>query len=101
MSPPLNDERGELHAIDKVNLLQVLKVLTDEFFSSSLITPPPRLRAKMSEVSSTDKICNEIETRLRDLDHVIQATNSRKTVQKASQEMSRLIELQRQPDRAA
>ena len=36
------DERGELHAIDKVNLLQVLKkVLTDEFFSSSLSTPPP------------------------------------------------------------
>ena len=55
----------------------------------------------MSEVSSTDKTCNEIETRLRELDQVIQATNSRKTVQKASQEMSRLIELQRQPDRAA
>lgn len=36
------DERGELHAIDKVNLLQVLKkVLTDEFFSSSLSTAPP------------------------------------------------------------
>jgi hypothetical protein len=31
------DERGELHSIDKINLLQVLKkVLTEEFFSSSL-----------------------------------------------------------------
>ena len=55
----------------------------------------------MSEVSSTVKSCNEIETRLRDLDRVIQASNSRKTVQKASQEMSRLIELKRQSDRAA
>ena len=36
------DERGELHTIDKINLLQVLKkVLTDEFFSSSLSTAPP------------------------------------------------------------
>ena len=31
------DERGELHSIDKINLLQVLKkVLTEEFFCSSL-----------------------------------------------------------------
>ena len=33
------DERGELHAIDKINLLQVLKkVLSDDFFSSPI--PP-------------------------------------------------------------
>lgn len=44
---------------------------------------------------------DEIEALLRTLEDVIQESNSRKTVQKASREMSRLRELQSERDQAA
>lgn len=51
------DERGELHSIDKINLLQVLKkVLTEEFFSSSIGEGQSSLAIKRDEGGAASKL---------------------------------------------
>ncbi|WP_392350626.1 hypothetical protein [Parasynechococcus sp.] len=55
----------------------------------------------MSEDQPQRSTQDEIDALLRSLEEVIQESNSRKTVQNASREMSRLRELQNGRDLAA
>ena len=65
-----------------------------------MVTVPHR-RLMTSEDKPKISTQDEIETLLRGLEDLIKESNSRKAVQNASREMSRLRELQNDRDQAA